>query len=43
MQILFATTNQAKIKNYAEKLKEKGYEIVTLKDLNITNDIEATG
>ena len=43
MQILFATTNQAKIKNYAMKLKEKGYEIVTLKDLNITKDIEETG
>ena len=35
MKILFATTNPAKVKTYASRLIEKGYEIVTLKDLKI--------
>ena len=32
-QVLFATTNPAKIKKYTEKLKEKGIELLTIKDL----------
>lgn len=43
MKILFATTNPAKIKTYASKLIEQGYEIVTLKDLKIDIDVEETG
>lgn len=38
MKILFATTNPAKIKTYASRLTERGYEIVTLKDLKIDMD-----
>ena len=33
MKVLFATTNPAKIKKYTEKLKEKGIEVLTIKDL----------
>ena len=43
MKILFATTNPAKIKRYAPLLEKQGHEVVTLKDLNITTDIEETG
>lgn len=43
MKVLFATTNPAKIKNYASRLIEKGYEIITLKDLKIDIDVEETG
>lgn len=35
MKVLFATTNPAKIKKYAEKLKEKNIDILTIKDLGI--------
>ena len=35
MKVLFATTNPAKIKKYAEKLKEKNIEVLTIKDLGI--------
>jgi len=43
MKILFATTNPAKVKTYASRLIEKGYEIVTLKDLKIDIDVEENG
>ena len=42
-QVLFATTNPAKIKKYAEKLKEKGIELLTIKDLEINLKPEETG
>lgn len=42
-QVLFATTNPAKIKKYAEKLKEKGIEVLTIKDLGINLKPEETG
>ena len=42
-QVLFATTNPAKIKKYAEKLKEKGIEVLTIKDLEINLKPEETG
>ena len=32
MKVLFATTNPAKIKKYAEKLKENNIEVLTIKD-----------
>ena len=43
MKVLFATTNPAKIKKYAEKLKEKNIEVLTIKDLGINLNPEETG
>lgn len=43
MKVLFATTNLAKIKKYAEKLKEKNIEVLTLKDLGINIKVEENG
>ena len=35
MKVLFATTNPAKIKKYADKLQERNIEVLTIKDLEI--------
>ncbi|MBP3255215.1 MAG: hypothetical protein J6M60_01820 [Clostridia bacterium] len=35
MKVLFATSNPAKVKKYADKLKENGIELLTLKDFDI--------
>lgn len=35
MQVLFATSNPAKVRKYADKLKEQGIELLTLKDFDI--------
>ncbi|CVH76347.1 Non-canonical purine NTP pyrophosphatase [Clostridiales bacterium CHKCI006] len=43
MKYLFATTNKAKIRYYATKLRERGIEVITLEDLNITCDVDETG
>ena len=43
LKFLFATTNKAKIEFYANKLKDNGLDIVTIKDLNISCDIDETG
>lgn len=43
MEVLFATTNPAKIKSYKEKLEEHGIKVLTLKDLGINADVEETG
>ena len=43
MKVLFATTNPAKIEKYAEKLKEKNIEVLTIKDLGINLKPEETG
>ena len=43
MKILFATTNPAKVNKYADKLKEKGIELLTLKDINQEIDINENG
>ena len=43
MQVLFATTNPAKVKKYRELLKEKGIELVTIKDLDFKLDIDENG
>ena len=40
MQVLFATTNPAKVKKYRDLLKEKGIELVTIKDLDFKLDID---
>ena len=43
MKVLFATTNPAKIKKYADKLKEKDIEVLTIKDLGINLKPEEKG
>jgi len=43
MKVLFATTNPAKVKYYANRLLKDGIELVTLKDLNIDLDVEEDG
>lgn len=43
MKVLFATTNPAKIKKYAEKLKENNIKVLTIKDLGINLKPEETG
>ena len=43
MKILFATTNQAKVKKYENALKKKNIELITLKDLNINLHVEENG
>ena len=43
MKVLFATTNPAKIKKYAEKLKERNIELLTIKDLGINIKPKETG
>ncbi len=43
MEILFATTNPAKLKIYQNKLDLGENILVTLKDLNITEDVEENG
>lgn len=43
MKLLFATTNPAKIAKFVPLLTELGYEVLTLKDLDIDIDIDETG
>ena len=43
MKVLFATTNPAKVKNYKDKLENKGIKVLTLKDLNINLNVDETG
>lgn len=43
MKVLFATTNPAKVKKYAEELKKKNIEVITIKDLGINLHVEETG
>ena len=43
MKVLFATTNPAKIRKYSGRLKEKGIEVLTLKDIDISINIEENG
>lgn len=42
-KILFATTNPSKAKRFSKGLLEKGIEVLSLKDLNITTGSEETG
>ena len=42
-EVLFATTNPAKIKSYEGKLKEKGIKLKTIKDLDTNIEIEENG
>lgn len=43
MKLLFATKNPAKIKKYADKLKEKNIQVLTIKDIGINIELEETG
>lgn len=42
-EVLFATTNPAKVKSYKEELKKIGIELKTIKDLDNNIDIEENG
>ena len=42
-QILFATGNPSKAKRFSKGLKEKGIEVITLKDINADIEIEENG
>ena len=43
MKVLFATTNPAKVKKYKDLLKEKGIELITIKDLDFKLPIDENG
>ena len=43
MKVLFATTNPAKVKRFAEALNARGLEVLTLRDLDINIEVEETG
>lgn len=43
MKILFATTNQAKIKKYQKALEEKGIELISINDLDFKLEINENG
>ena len=43
MKVLFATTNPAKVKKYAEKLRVRGIELLTIKDLNLELNVDENG
>ena len=43
MKVLFATTNPAKVKKYKELLKEKGVELITIKELDFKLPIDENG
>lgn len=42
-QIVFATGNETKSKRFSKGLLKKGIEVLSLKDLNITLDVEENG
>ena len=43
MKVLFATTNQAKVLKYKKVFEENGIELITIKDLDFSLDIEENG
>ena len=43
MKVLFATTNPAKVKKYADELAKRGIELKTIKDIGINVNIEENG
>lgn len=43
MKVLFATTNEAKVKKYKDELEKRGIELVTVKDLDFQLDVEECG
>lgn len=42
-KVLFATGNETKAKRFSKGLKEKGIEVITLKDINKEIDVEENG
>ncbi len=42
-KILFATSNEAKVKRFKDKLLNKGIELLSLKDLDVSLTIEENG
>lgn len=42
-QLLFATGNVAKVKRFKDKLAKRGIELLSLKDLDISLDVEENG
>ena len=42
-KVLFATSNPAKVKRFADRLLESGIELITLKDINLELDVEENG
>lgn len=42
-KVLFATSNPAKVKRFADRLLDKGIELITLKDINLELDVEENG
>ena len=42
-KVLFATGNPSKVKRFSEKLKKKGIELITLKDIEDKLEIEENG
>lgn len=43
MKVIFATTNESKIKKFKSKLEENSIELLTLKDLEIKKEINENG
>lgn len=43
MKVLIATTNQGKIDIYSQAFRELGLDFCSLKDFNISVDVEETG
>ncbi len=43
MKVLFATTNPAKVKKYADGLEKEGIELITIKDIGINIHVEESG
>ena len=43
LKVLFATTNPAKVKKYADELAKRGIELKTIKDIGINLNIEENG
>ncbi len=43
MKVLFATGNKSKLNRFKDGLKEKGIELISLKDINIDLDIDENG
>ena len=42
-QVLFATTNPAKVGKYKKALEEKGIELITINDIDVKLDIDENG
>lgn len=43
MKLLFATTNPAKVKKYADELNKRNIELLTIKDLSTKIDVDECG